>query len=171
MWPWTLTSTLTFKLDLDSVKVNQHARNLGQRSFSETSGHTHTRTHTHTPNRSLYEWSVTVEISRDTVHWENHSNSDTSATKAWGETTAQNTAHYTRQRALKTATTWYRVLLTCRHRDTTSAQGLTACSTGEFASSNDHHPSRCKEHTGWTEADRSLAAAVDAAVPRALPTH
>jgi len=37
-----------FKLDLDSVKVNQHAKYLGQRSFSycpDTDTHTHTHTH------------------------------------------------------------------------------------------------------------------------------
>lgn len=53
----------------------------------------------------------------------------------------------------------------------TSARGLTACSTVEFASSNDRRPSHCRVHTGWTVAGRSSATAVGAAVPLALPTR
>jgi len=53
LWP----TTLTFKLDLNNVKVSQHAKRLGQRLFTwkvivqtdrQTDTHTHTRTHTHT---------------------------------------------------------------------------------------------------------------------------
>jgi len=40
---------LTFESDQDSVKVNQQARYLGQRSFSSTDiGWTHRQTHTNT---------------------------------------------------------------------------------------------------------------------------
>ena len=62
--------SLTFELDLDSVMINQHAKYLGQRSFSlnviaqtQTQADTHINTHTHTHTRSIVasgrlRWSV-----------------------------------------------------------------------------------------------------------------
>jgi len=58
--------TMTFETDLDSVKVNQHARYLDQRSHSSkiivrTHRHTHTQTHSDTVPIALLgslEWSV-----------------------------------------------------------------------------------------------------------------
>jgi len=45
--------TLTFELDLESVKMNQPARYLGLRWLS-SQVIVWTRRHTHTPNRLLY---------------------------------------------------------------------------------------------------------------------
>ena len=49
---------LTFELDPDMVKVNQHAKYLGQRSFSSKllSGHTHTETH----RTDFFTWTTKV---------------------------------------------------------------------------------------------------------------
>jgi len=51
LWPRTLT--LTFELDLGSIKMNQHVKHLGQMSLSSK---VIVRTHgqTHTPGRLLY---------------------------------------------------------------------------------------------------------------------
>jgi len=47
--------TLTFKHDLDSVKMNQHAKHLGQRSLSvKVIIWIHTHTHTHPTNCSTW---------------------------------------------------------------------------------------------------------------------
>jgi len=43
---YNLSLTLTFECDLDSVKVNQHAKYLGQRSFQAK---VTVRTHRHSP--------------------------------------------------------------------------------------------------------------------------
>jgi len=48
LWFWTLTYDLTLESYLDSVKVNRHAKYLGQRSFSSkviVRTHTHRQTH------------------------------------------------------------------------------------------------------------------------------
>jgi len=51
--------TLTFKLDLDRVKVNQHAKYLGQRSFNpEVIDRTHTYTHINPTEHS--SWTTKV---------------------------------------------------------------------------------------------------------------
>jgi len=47
-WP----QTLIFELDLDSVKLNHHAKYLGQRSFS-SKVIVRTYRHTYTPEQSL----------------------------------------------------------------------------------------------------------------------
>jgi len=49
-----LYMALPFELDLDSVKIKQHARYIGQRSFS-SKAIVHTHRHTHTLERLFYE--------------------------------------------------------------------------------------------------------------------
>jgi len=52
--------TLTFEYDLDSVKMNQRANYLGQRSFSsKVIVRTHGR-QTHTPDR--IDWSILTKV-------------------------------------------------------------------------------------------------------------
>ena len=56
--------TLTFKLELNSVKMNQRAKTLDQRSFrSKVTARTNTQTHTGpTALSGPLMWSVTVII-------------------------------------------------------------------------------------------------------------
>jgi len=63
----TFPLTLTFELDLDTVKVNQRVKYLGQRLFivqkllsGHADAHTHTHTHTHTHQTDCFTWTTKV---------------------------------------------------------------------------------------------------------------
>jgi len=45
---------LTFELDLDMVRMNQHTENLGHRSFSSKNYSPDTQTYTHTEPIALF---------------------------------------------------------------------------------------------------------------------
>ena len=63
----TFSSWPHFELDLNSVKMNQHAKYLGQRSYSSqvtdgTHTRTHTHTHTHKPDRLLHHITMNSRV-------------------------------------------------------------------------------------------------------------